>query len=163
MGTGLAETVGVSTSCRYTRLLCVIGDGSFLMNVQDLQSIGQLNINVIILVVNNNGYLAIRHTQKEFLGGRYFGTHPDWNLTMPPIAGIAQAFNIPYVLLDKSESVDETISNLITQKGPVICEIVVDEDQDVLFKQGYQKSADGTFSPQPLTEMAPFVGSTWNP
>ena len=72
MGTGLAESVGVAMSGLFSRQLCVIGDGSFLMNVQDLQSIRQNSLNVVILVVNNNGYHAIRHTQKEFLGGRYY-------------------------------------------------------------------------------------------
>jgi len=89
MGTGLAESIGAAKSGKFPRHLCIIGDGSFLMNVQDLQTIRQENINVIISVVNNNGYLAIRQTQKEFLSGRYFGTHPDWRLEMPSIRKIA--------------------------------------------------------------------------
>lgn len=157
MGTGLAETIGAAKSGCFKRLLCVIGDGSLLMNVQDLQTIRQENINVIISVINNNGYLAIRQTQKEFLGGRYFGTHPDWKLEMPSIRKIANAFDIPYVLLDKADETDATITNLASRKGPVICEVVVDSSQDVLFKQGYKANGDGTFTPQPLTEMAPFM------
>ena len=102
MGTGLAETIGVSKHPVFSKLLCIIGDGSFLMNVQDLQTIRQDNINVVISVINNNGYLAIRHTQKEFLGERYFGCHPEWNLTMPSFEKIAAAFEIPYVRLDRS-------------------------------------------------------------
>jgi len=157
MGTGLAETIGSAMSGRFQRLLCVIGDGSFLMNVQDLQTIRQNDINVIIGVVNNNGYLAIRHTQKEFLGGRYFGTHPDWKLEMPPIRKIAEAFNIPYMLLDKERDTDAVVEKLFSKTGPVICEVVVDEDQEALFKQGYRANSDGTFSLQPLMEMAPFM------
>lgn len=157
MGTGLAETVGVAMSGRFARQLCVIGDGSFLMNVQDLQTIRQNSINVIILVVNNNGYLAIRHTQKEFLGGRYCGTHPDWNLTMPAIGAVANAFCIPHVLLSRAEDTEATLQSLAERRGPLICEVVVAEDQEALFKQGYKPNGDGTFSPQPLTEMAPFV------
>ena len=51
------------------------------MNIQDLQAIVQDKINVKIIIVNNNGYLAIRHTQKEFL--KLNGTHPKYKLTMP--------------------------------------------------------------------------------
>ncbi len=69
MGTGLAETIGVSKSKNFSKLICIIGDGSFLMNIQDLQTIVQDKINAIIVLVNNNGYLAIRNTQKEFLKG----------------------------------------------------------------------------------------------
>jgi len=157
MGTGLAETIGVSKFPGFSKVLCVIGDGSFLMNVQDLQTIRQDNINVVISVFNNNGYLAIRHTQKEFLGGRYFGTHPDWKLTMPSFEKIAYAFEIPYVRLDRAEDLEPVVQKLLAMNGPVICEVVVDENQDVLFKQGYKANEDGTFSPQPLSEMAPFL------
>jgi acetolactate synthase-1/2/3 large subunit len=153
MGTGLAESIGASKCAGFDKLLCIIGDGSFLMNVQDLQTIHQDKVNVIISVINNNGYLAIRHTQKDFLGGRFYGTHPEWNLEMPSIQKIAAAFDIRYMLLDKAEEMDNTISALINTSGPVICEVVVDENQEMLFKQGYQANGDGTFSPQPLFEM----------
>lgn len=160
MGTGLAESIGASKCAGFDKFLCVIGDGSFLMNVQDLQTIHQDKVNVIISVINNNGYLAIRHTQKDFLGGRFYGTHPEWNLEMPSIQKIAAAFDIPYVLLDKADEMETTIAALTKTSGPVICEVVVDENQDVLFKQGYQANDDGTFSPQPLFEMAIGCGST---
>jgi acetolactate synthase-1/2/3 large subunit len=157
MGTGLAETIGVAKHPIFSKLLCIIGDGSFLMNVQDLQTIRQDNINVVISVINNNGYLAIRHTQKEFLDGRYFGCHPEWNLTMPSFEKIAAAFEIPYIRLDSAEDLVPVIRKLISSTGPIICEVVVDEDQDVLFRQGYKKNADGAFIPQPLFEMSPFM------
>ena len=83
-------------------MLCIIGDGSFLMNIQDLQTIVQNKINVIILLVNNNGYLAIRNTQKEFLKGRYYGTHPKFNLTFPNYEKISKAFGIKYIKIDKN-------------------------------------------------------------
>lgn len=156
MGTGLAETVGVAMSGRFRRSVCIVGDGSLLMNVQDLETIRQNNINVIIVVVNNNGYLAIRQTQKEFLGGRFFGTHPDGNLTIPSIASIAQAFRIPHVLLDRSVETEGVVASLVGSHGPVICEVVVSDDQEVLFKQGYQPNSDGSFQPMSLIEMAPF-------
>ena len=85
MGTGLAETIGAYFSKKFKKILCIIGDGSFLMNIQDLQSIHQYKIPVVILIVNNNGYLAIRNTQTDFLNRRWFGTHPDWGLSLPSI------------------------------------------------------------------------------
>jgi acetolactate synthase-1/2/3 large subunit len=152
MGTGLAETIGVSKYPAFSRLLCIIGDGSFLMNVQDLQTIRQDNINVVISVINNNGYLAIRHTQKEFLDGRYFGCHPDWNLTMPSFEKIAAAFDIPYIKLDSAEDCDFVVKKLLATSGPIICEVVVEEEQEVLFKQKYV-SNNGIHNPQDLSNM----------
>lgn len=153
MGTGLAEVIGVSAANMYPRILCVIGDGSFLMNVQDLQTISQNRINVIISVINNNGYAAIRHTQKDFLEGRYYGTHPSWSLKMPSIQMLAEAFEISYKKLDQADHVENFISSLSGSVGPVICEIVVAEDQPVLFKQGYKANHNGTFTPEPLSDM----------
>ncbi len=157
MGTGLAETIGVTKSNKFKKYLCIIGDGSFLMNVQDLQNIAQDGKNVVIILVNNNGYLAIRHTQKEFLGGRYFGTHPKYNLSFPNFKKIAKAFSIKYIKADKAKNVEKIIKILKSTKGPIICEIVTDEDQQSLFKQGYKQVSKGIFEPQPLSEMFPFV------
>jgi len=157
MGTGLAESIGVGKSNIFKKLLCIVGDGSFLMNCQDLQTIYQNNFNIIILVVNNNGYLAIRHTQKEFLNKRYFGTSPKGNLTLPSIKSIAKAFKIKYFKIKNIKEENQIIKKLIYQKGPQICELIVDEDQDSLFKQGYKKNLNGTFSPMTLEEMYPFA------
>tara|TARA_Y100000591_G_C21176159_1_gene379749 strand:- start:50 stop:421 length:372 start_codon:yes stop_codon:yes gene_type:complete len=114
-------------------------------------------MNVIIVVINNNGYLAIRHTQKEFLNKKYYGTSPEGNLTFPSIKKISYAFNIKYFKIDKKENEENIINKLVSSKGPKICELIVDEDQDSLFKQGYKKNLDGTFSPMTLEEMYPFV------
>ena len=100
-GDRLAESIGVSKSKKFKKMICIIGDGSFLMNVQDLQTIKQDNINVVIFLINNNGYLAIRHTQKEFLKGKYYGTHPDWKLKMPNFKRIVNSFGIDYLLIQR--------------------------------------------------------------
>jgi acetolactate synthase-1/2/3 large subunit len=157
MGTGLAEVIGVSKAGKDRKILCIIGDGSFLMNIQDLQTISQDKINVIISVINNNGYAAIRHTQKEFLGGKYFGTHPEWSLQMPSISKLASAFEIPHILLNSDHDMENIIESLLNFDGPIICEVQTDEDQEVLFKQGFKANEDGTMTPQNLSEMHPFV------
>lgn len=158
MGTGLAETVGSYASQMYKKYVTIIGDGSFLMNVQDLQSIFQYQVPAIILVVNNNGYLAIRNTQRDFLSGKYYGTHPDWGLVMPSIELIAGAFKIDYLKVQTYDDMMPTISRLIGElTAPIIVELQTEESQDVLFSQGYRANDDGTFSPSSLTEMKPFI------
>ena len=157
MGTGLAETIGVVKSNKFKNHLCIIGDGSFLMNIQDLQTLSDENKNIIILVVNNNGYLAIRHTQKEFLKKRYYGTHPKYNLSLPNFEKIVKAFGIKYIKLKRNKEVTKTIKLLKNYHGPIVCEIFTDEDQPPLFKQGYKKNSKGLFEPQPLSEMFPFI------
>jgi acetolactate synthase I/II/III large subunit len=158
MGTGLAETIGADSSKKYKKLFCVIGDGSFLMNSQDLQTISQKNINVVILLVNNKGYLAIRHTQKEFLSKKYYGTmSPD--ITFPNFKKLANAYNLKYLKITKHAGLEKNIDKLIKHKGPIICELMTDPESVSLFKQGYKKNDNGLFEPMNLSEMYPFVNN----
>jgi acetolactate synthase-1/2/3 large subunit len=157
MGTGLAETIGSHESKLFKKFLCIIGDGSFLMNCQDLQTIFQEKINVIIILVNNNGYLAIRHTQKEFLNKRYIGTQAPKDISFPNFKDLAKAFKIKHIKLKKISEMENFIKKSSAIKGPLICEIITNEEQDSLFKQGYKKNIDNTYSPVDLSEMYPFV------
>lgn len=157
MGTGLSETIGSHKSKKFLKHICIIGDGSFLMNCQDLQTIYQENVNVIIIVVNNNGYLAIRHTQKEFLKERYFGTHPSNGISFPDFSRLAKAFKIKYKKINTIEKSRKFLRNCNKVRGPIIVDLFVDESQPSLFKQGYKKDIDGSFTPSDLSEMFPFI------
>jgi len=157
MGTGLAESLGASKSKNFKKYICIIGDGSFLMNIQDLQSIIQDKINILIIIVNNNGYLAIRDTQKEFLKSRFYGTHPDWKLQMPSFKNLSKGFKIKHFRIKNDKDFNKYKKNFLHDKGPLICELVVDQNQASLFKQGYKSNPNGTFTPQPLSEMHPFL------
>ena len=107
MGTGLPETLGAFDSKKFKDLFCIIGDGSFLMNCQELQTIRHKNINVKIILVNNNGYAAIRHTQKEFLNKKYIGTLPPNDISFPNFMKLSKAFNIKYIKIDTNDKANK--------------------------------------------------------
>ena len=153
MGTGLAETIGVFKSHNFKFHICIIGDGSFIMNIQDLQTIVQEQINVKIIVINNNGYQAIRNTQNEFLDHRLYGTHPDWGLKMPSIESISNGFNVDYIKLIKNQNLNSSIDMITNHSGPLVVEVVIDENQKPLFRQKFIKNNNGTFSPTDLSDM----------
>ena len=155
MGSGLAETIGVYFSQEFEAFYCIIGDGSFFMNIQDLHTIVQYDIPVIITVINNNGYLAIRHTQAEFQENRFHGTHPDWGLTMPSIEKISKGFGVKYTKIEDNSEIDKVLNEVNGVKSPIVVEVVTSENQPVLFKQKYSKNKNGTFSPHNLSSMAP--------
>jgi len=157
MGTGLPETLGAFDSNKFKELICIIGDGSFLMNCQELQTIRHKNINVKIILVNNNGYAAIRHTQKEFLNAKYIGTLPPHDISFPNFMKLSKAFDIKYLKIDSNKKADKLIKKIQKLKGPIIIDLIIDQNQEALFKQGYKKNIDGTFSPMQLSEMFPFV------
>lgn len=157
MGTGLPEAVGASFAAERREVYCFIGDGSLMLNLQELQTIRHYGLPVKVIVYNNNGYLAIKHTQKAFLGERYFGTDPKNGVSVPPINGIANCFDIPFLLVSGAAQISDAIDQIINYEGPLIVEVNTPELQSMLFQQGYRTKADGTFEPADLSEMKPFL------
>jgi acetolactate synthase-1/2/3 large subunit len=91
MGTGLPESIGACFANNRKRTICTIGDGSLQLNIQEFQTIVHHNLPIKIFVMNNRGYLAIRHTQREFLDSNYVGSCPEGSLTLPDFVAVAEA------------------------------------------------------------------------
>lgn len=126
MGSGLPEAVGACLASGKHLTTCLIGDGSFMLNVQELATIRHYQLPIKIFVLNNGGYLAIRHTQQGFMDGRLHGVdHND--MTLPGIAGAAQAFGLPYCRI--VEPFEEYLGPVLDDGGPVVCEVMVPHDQ----------------------------------
>ena len=157
MGTGLPESVGVSLASGRGEVYCLIGDGSLMLNLQELETIRHLDLPIKIIVFNNYGYLAIKHTQQAFLGGRYYGTDPQNGISIPTIDRIASCFNLPFLRVIGIEQMGDAINCIVDHDGALLVEIQVPEMQSMLFQQGYHQTSDGTFKPADLSEMRPFL------
>ena len=130
--------------------------GIFKVVAQEHKSITK--INVIIVLVNNKGYLAIRHTQKEFLKEKYLGTKsPD--ITFPNFKKLTKAYNLKYFNIKNDKNIEEIIKKINRTKGPIVCELSTSPNSQSLFKQGYKKLDNGGFAPMDLKEMFPFAES----
>ena len=137
MGSGLPEAIGACLANDRKLTTCLIGDGSLMLNLQELQTIATHRLPIKIFVINNGGYLAIRQTQKAFQDGRYYGVGGD-DLEFAHPSALADCFNIPY----RSHSEDA-----LSIDGPVVCGWDCEPDQKMV-RQGY---SDG--KPLPLREM----------
>lgn len=157
MGTGLPEAVGVSLATNRGEVYCIIGDGSLMLNLQELQTIRHLDLPVKVFVYNNRGYLAIKHTQQAFLDQRYYGTDPLNGISVPPIERIAKCFDLPFLRVAGTDMVAGAIELVIEKSGAMLIEVCVPEMQSMLFQQGYRKTGDGGFAPADLSEMRPFL------
>ena len=138
MGSGLPEAIGACFASGKKLTTCLIGDGSMMFNLQELQTIRTHNLPIKIFIINNKGYLAIRKTQAQFQEGRFYGVGGD-DLQFPRFSDVAKTFNIPYFL-----STDAALHC----EGPAICEWFCDMMQPTL----HQKFFNGVA--QPLSEMA---------
>jgi acetolactate synthase I/II/III large subunit len=156
MGTGLPDSIGAAFALG-EMVVCVIGDGSFQLNVQELQTIRTHDLPVKIIVINNQGYLAMRHTQDAFLGGRHAGSAKKGGLEMPSIAKITRAYDLEYLSVHVNENVEDTIDKLLIDDDATVCELFVDPDETSLFAQGFKEKPDGTMEALPLENMQPLL------
>ena len=154
MGSGLPESVGACLANGRKLTTCLIGDGSLMLNLQELQTIYHLGLPIKIFVINNQGYLAIRHTQEGFLENHNTGVGgpKDESLSFPEIQRLAAAFKLPYFRIFRNENAKEIIARVLDGPNPVICEVICPPDQEMLWKQSFKKEGD-KFIPQTLDNM----------
>lgn len=134
----------------------VTGDGSFMMNLQELQTIVHYNLPVKLFVWNNEGYLSIRTTQKKFFEGREIGTDSESGVSIPDISKVVQSFGIEYVYADSS-NLEGAIVHTLNYNGPIVCEVICEKWQEVVPTLMGKKNDDGTITAKPLEDMYPFL------
>ena len=157
MGTGLPESIGACVAAGGGRVVAMCGDGSMQLNIQELQTLAHHNFNIKIFVFNNGGYLAIRHTQDEFLAGMHVGSDVSGGLSLPDLQKVSDAYGIKRNTINNHKELQEKIRWTLSQKGPVLCEIIISREEQVIPRQGFGSNPDGTYSPRPLEDMYPFL------
>lgn len=138
-------------------IICLTGDGSLQMNLQELQTIIHHRMDIKLFVINNGGYHSIRQTQKNFFGEPLVGIGEDsGDLSFPELEKLAWAYGYPYTAIhDNSEFY--RIDEVLAIKGPAICEIYVSREQNFEPKSATKRLEDGTLVSAPLEDLAPFL------
>ena len=158
MGYDLPAAIGVAIGRPdLTRVICLAGDGSIMMNLQELQTIVGLRLPIKIFVLNNSGYHSIRQTQSNFFAGRIVGCGTDSGLSFPDFGKVAAAFGIPFVRCNRHEELRESISQTLNHDGYAMCEVTLDLEQQFAPKLSSRKLEDGSMVTSPLEDMAPFL------
>lgn len=157
MGSGLPEAIGACFGAGRRRTICLCGDGSFQLNVQELQTIRHHGLPIKIFVTNNNGYLSIRQTQDGFLGGLHAGSEPEGGMSLPDFGKVAAAYGFPAARVEDAADLREQLARALSTDGPYYCEIVAPPDQEMIPRQGFDQRPDGTFAPRSLEDMAPYL------
>lgn len=158
MGFALPASLGAAVSGSGKRIISVDGDGSFMMNIQELQTISRNKLDIKFIILNNNGYHSIRQTQKNLFKGREFvGIDPDSGVSFPDLKKIAAAFNLKYVKIDSLKTAGAKLKKTLESEGATIIEAVVDENQNFEPKTSSRVLPDGTMESAPLDDMFPFL------
>ena len=158
MGYGLPASIGACVSNENGKTICVTGDGSIQMNLQELQTIVTYKLPLKLFVLENESYLAIKTTQKAFFKGNFTGSNPASGVVCPDLKRIAEAYGIPFVRVSSNEALESTISEVLNAEGAMICEVKMHPEQTLFPKSAsFMDKKTGKMSSAPLEKMAPFM------
>jgi acetolactate synthase-1/2/3 large subunit len=133
MGYGLPASIGAAFAAPRQRILCLEGDGSLQMNIQELQTVAHHNLPIKLFVFNNNGYNSIRNTADNYFDGRYFGTDSRNGISFPNLRKIAEAYGIPFHKITRNEYLESGL-DMLDEGGPMICELMIDPNSKAMPK-----------------------------
>jgi len=155
MGFALPAIIGAhyASNCP---VIAVVGDGSIMMNLQELETIRYNNIPAKIIVINNNAYSVIRKRQKELFRSRTIGTDPKNGVGIPDFKKVADTFGFSYKRIENSSGLTNQLRVVFGSTGPVLCEIMGREDQDYI-SVSHARNMKGRFVQRPLEDQAPFL------
>ena len=157
MGFTIPASIGASFARDKCKVIGITGDGSFQTNIQELQAIAYYNLPIKTFVLNNNGYLSIRTTQRKFFEDRFLGTDKENGVSFPDTKKIADAYGIKFAKIDKIENIEEELDKVLKSDEPVICEVMCKEWDKVVPTLSAKKLDDGRLISKPLEDMYPFL------
>ncbi len=159
MGYGLPAAIGLCIAGKRQDVICLEGDGSLMMNLQELQTVVTNQLPIKLFLINNEGYHSIRQTQNNlFKEHSKVGIGPEsHDLSFPDYEKIAAAFGIPYYSAHSNAEMKEAVEKTLRESGYVMCEIFTDTEQVWEPKSSARRLPDGRLISPPLEDLAPFL------
>lgn len=158
MGYGFPAAIGVAVQGDSPNTVCIDGDGSFQMNLQELQTVVQNGLPLKIVILNNNGYHSIRQTQTNLFKGRELvGVARESGVSFPSFEKLAYAYDVPYVKIMSVDDCKNKLDEALATEGPILIEAVVDAEQNFEPKLSSRVLPDGTMVSPPIDDMYPFL------
>ena len=157
MGYDLPGAVGVCAATHNRRrVICIAGDGSIMMNLQELQTIASNNLPVKIILLNNSGYVSIFQTHRNFFG-REIGGGPKSGVNFPDFGKVVTAFGFSHFKASRHDEIDAKLAETLAHDGPAVLELILDEQVAFQPKLGSKQHPDGRITSPPLEDLSPFL------
>lgn len=157
MGFTLPASIGVCVARNNKEVIGITGDGSFQLNIQELQTIVHHKFPIKVFIWNNNGYLSIRVTQNRYFEGRILGTDPSSGLSFPDLKKIASAYGIKFYRISKSPELNKAIEKILRHDEPVLCELMCQSNQVLSPVVTSAANPEGRLVSKPLEDMFPLL------
>ena len=156
MGYDLPAAIGSAVASK-KEVICVTGDGSIMMNLQELQTIKHYNLPVKVVIFSNDGYNAIRQTSKNFFNGFNVGCDAESGVSFPSFEKVADTFGYGYKCCHSNGELDECLDWLFSQEGQVILEVEQRLDDPITPKVMSRINDKGEFVTPSIEDMYPFI------
>tara|TARA_B110000503_G_scaffold138183_1_gene223870 strand:- start:183 stop:1826 length:1644 start_codon:yes stop_codon:yes gene_type:complete len=157
MGFGLPGAIGASIANKKSRVLCLNNDGGMMFNLQELETIKFHNLPIKILVFCNDGYLMIKHTQKNSFGGKYVGVDRGSGVSCPNFCKISNAFGIDSLSIKNWNEFDKKFSIFYNSNKPYLCEVHMPVEQAFIPRQANARDKNNKIYSLPLEDQIPFL------
>lgn len=157
MGYDLPAAIGAYKASGGNDIVCLTGDGSIMMNLQELQTIAGNQYPIKIFILNNSGYVSIFQTHRNFFNGVEVGGGPTSGVNFPNFEKLSMAFDIPYIRCENHEGMQYAIRKTLDEKGPAVCEVMIDKNVKFAPKLGAKVLPDGKIVSPPLEDLSPFL------
>lgn len=156
MGFGLPAAIGACLASGRRRTICVDGDGGFQLNIQELETLQRLNLPIKCFVLNNDGYGSITALQKRYFG-RLMGSDARSGLTLPDLVKVASAYGLKACRITEQSNLTTEIEKVLEMPGPVICDVLIKNDEQRAPSLSSAQKPDGTMVSKPLEDLWPFL------
>ena len=162
MGYALPASIGaVAAGCQ--RVICITGDGSAQLNVQELATLASTKGRAIIFVLNNGGYASIRNTQRSFFSPSHIGASESSGVLMPNWEKIAEAYSLNFMRIENRSDLKNGIDQALSTTTPLLVEVICQYTQGLMPSVSSFKLADGRLKSNPLHVMSPSLATSENP
>jgi acetolactate synthase-1/2/3 large subunit len=157
MGYGLPAAVGAQFANPEKRVVCLNADGGMMMNLQELQTVAHHKLPIKLVVFNNDGYLMIKHSQKNLFDGRFVGSDEASGISCPDFSKLAAVFGLKYVRIDGTVDMKAGVSEFLNTEGAVLLEVFMHPEQLFIPRVGTLKGEGGALMSPPLEDMIPLL------
>lgn len=157
MGFGLPGAIGASIASKKGSVLCMNGDGAMMFNLQELETIQYHNLPIKIIIFSNDGYLSLKHTQKDSKGGKYIAVDKKTGVSCPNFEKIGKSFGIKSISIKNWSEFKSKFKKFYYSSGPGICELFIPVNQPFIPRQSNQIDKKNNIYSLPIHKQTPFI------
>lgn len=157
MGFGVVASIGACIASNRRRTICLIGDGGFQHNIQELELLKRYQLPIKIFVLNNNCYASIRVTQERHFECNYVACDPNSGLTLPDTINVAKAYKLKTKRISSQNNLKKEVEEVLQLDGPVICEVMINPNTYTSPKVSSEVKPDGKIVSKPMEDLWPFL------